>query len=309
MDEDTTSPAAETPAPAERPSQGTAREEFGWSWAEGASPLFNPTPEGQLTAAICCVMADVRYVLQTGRNDFHRYSYASDADLLRELQPAMARHGLSMVPKVVQSSTVEHSPDRKGKPQWRTDLVVEYTLSHVGGASRQVMAPGCGIDGEDKGAYKAMTGALKYALRHTFMVPTGDDAERSMPESNEAEIEARVAEAVKAQEAANEKALQRAAFEARVWAVKQSMALPQKGVTGKTILAEMSKALSFHHGMSYDTIKLFCTWWKRPKLSALDASARAEIYAEIEERGVDFVNKFCKSVGIEELAYALDSDE
>jgi hypothetical protein len=36
---------------------------------------------------------------------------------------------------------------------------------------------GEGQDAGDKGPYKAMTGAQKYALMKTFMIPTGDDPE------------------------------------------------------------------------------------------------------------------------------------
>ena len=69
----------------------------------------------------------------------------------------------------------------RGSAQWRTDLVVRYRLLHVSGESLDLEAPGCGVDFGDKGAYKAMTGALKYALRHTLLIPTGDDAEIAPP--------------------------------------------------------------------------------------------------------------------------------
>jgi hypothetical protein len=133
----------------------------------------------ELAKALCAVMSRVRYVPETGKNQFHRYSYASDEDLLTVLQPAMADAGLAMVPTRVESTTVEHSADQKGKAQWRTEVLVTYALMHASGETVTIQAPGCGIDGEDKGVYKAMTGALKYALRHTFLVPTGQDAERA----------------------------------------------------------------------------------------------------------------------------------
>lgn len=135
-----------------------------------------------LAAAVCQVMQEVTHVQKTGRNGFHKYTYASDADLLAALQPAMSKAGLCLLPVLVTPTTVEHASDRKGKTQYRTDLVVTYRLQHVSGESIDLQAPGCGIDGEDKGAYKAMTGALKYVLRHTFLVPTGDDPERDQGE-------------------------------------------------------------------------------------------------------------------------------
>lgn len=133
---------------------------------------------GELARAVCVVMTRVRAVPETGYNQHGRYKYASDSDLLGAIQPAMAEAGLALVPRAVASTTVQHGESKAGNTKWRTDLVVTYDLLHVSGESTQVQAPGCGIDGDDKGTYKAMTGALKYALRHLFLVPTGDDAER-----------------------------------------------------------------------------------------------------------------------------------
>jgi len=125
-----------------------------------------------LAKAICEVMAAASHVQKTGQNAFHGYNYASDADLLRVIQPAMAKAGLAMIPaQVVQTDKALD----KGKVQ--TDVHVQYMLVHTSGETLTIQALGRGIDKEDKGQYKAMTGALKYALRQTFLVPTGDDPE------------------------------------------------------------------------------------------------------------------------------------
>ena len=125
-----------------------------------------------LAKAICEVMAAASHVQKTGQNSYHGYNYASDADLLRVIQPAMAKAGLAMVP--AQIAQTEKALD-KGKVQ--TDVHLQYLLVHTSGETLTVQAIGRGIDKEDKGPYKAMTGALKYALRQTFLVPTGDDPE------------------------------------------------------------------------------------------------------------------------------------
>lgn len=132
----------------------------------------------ELAKAVCAVMTDVRYVPETGVNPHQGYKYASDEDLLVVVQPSMARHGLVLIPTAIQQQVVDHAQTAKGKAQYRTELVVTYTLLHTSGEERQVQVPGCGVDTEDKGPYKAMTGALKYALRHLFLVPTGQDPER-----------------------------------------------------------------------------------------------------------------------------------
>ena len=125
------------------------------------------TEHKNLASAVCAVMKDVRHVTKTGRNDHHKYNYASDADLLIALQPAMAVHGLILLPADVAWS---NSGDR-------VDLIMTYELCHTSGESRRVQAAGSGIDKQDKAAYKAQTGCLKYALRQAFLIPTGDDAE------------------------------------------------------------------------------------------------------------------------------------
>lgn len=128
-----------------------------------------------LTTAIVSVMSKVGSVAKTGHNAFHRYDYASEADLLRALQPAMAEAGLVLLPVIVDSRTIEAGTDRKQQTRYRTDVLVTYRLLHTSCESIDLQAPGSGMDPEDKGAYKAMTGALKYVLRQAFLIPTGDD--------------------------------------------------------------------------------------------------------------------------------------
>lgn len=138
--------------------------------------------KGGLTAAVCAVMLEVGIVEKGGTNDFHGYKYASEFDLSVALQPAMARNGLCMVPVAMALVRSEGPKTRSGKPQYITEGPVTYELRHTSGESVRIVAWGCGIDGEDKGAYKAMTGAYKYALREAFLIPTGDDPDKDWRE-------------------------------------------------------------------------------------------------------------------------------
>ena len=135
-------------------------------------------PTGGLVAAINEVMREVKYLQKTGHNKFHGYKYASEADMKAALQPAMAKHGLALLPVAIDYATTEVQKTAKGKEQYRTDMRVKFKLLHSSGESEVVEVVGCGIDGEDKGAYKAMTGAIKYALHTAFLVPTGEDPEQ-----------------------------------------------------------------------------------------------------------------------------------
>jgi len=123
---------------------------------------------GELVKAIGAVMGTVGYVRQTGKNTHHKYSYTSDEDFATAVQPAMAEHGLAMVPC---GCTVDRSGDR-------STVIQTWRVAHTSGEWMQLQMPGEGVDKQDKGTAKALTAARKYALRHLFCVPTGEDPEK-----------------------------------------------------------------------------------------------------------------------------------
>ena len=133
-------------------------------------------PKSILTA-LHAIMEEVGYVQKKGRNDFHKYRYAGEADLLQALRPAMLKHGLVLIP----SSHFVDEPDQHGN----THVQIDYTLAHTDGSvwPDKVSAIGSGNDKNskggvgDKGAYKAITGANKYLLFKLFQIETGDDPE------------------------------------------------------------------------------------------------------------------------------------
>jgi len=51
---------------------------------------------GKLAAALAAASVDVGYVQKGSRNTYGKYNYASDADVLHKVQPALAAHGLSI---------------------------------------------------------------------------------------------------------------------------------------------------------------------------------------------------------------------
>tara|TARA_R110000787_G_scaffold205811_1_gene316081 strand:+ start:78 stop:707 length:630 start_codon:yes stop_codon:yes gene_type:complete len=123
---------------------------------------------GELVSAIGAAMSDVGYVRGTGTNDHHRYNYTSDEDLAAAVQPAMARHGIAMFPT---SCQIDRSGDR-------CTVVQSWRVAHTSGQWMQLEIAGEGVDKQDKGTAKALTGARKYMLRLLFCIPTGDDTER-----------------------------------------------------------------------------------------------------------------------------------
>lgn len=132
----------------------------------------------KITAALHAVMSEVGYVQKTGKNAFHGYKYAGEADLLEKLRPAMLNHGLLLIPSVTDISPI----DEHGN----TTVRLEYTLVHKDGDvwPHPIGAVGTGNDRNkngvgDKGTYKAITGANKYLLFKLFQIETGDDPEEA----------------------------------------------------------------------------------------------------------------------------------
>lgn len=135
-----------------------------------------PSPEAIIMRALNAVMQEVDYVQKKGENDFHGYRYATEADVLARLRPAMVKHGLVLIPSVNQVSSI----DAYGN----TAVTIQYTLAHVSGAvwPHPIIGAGCGNDKNkngvgDKGLYKALTGANKYVLFKLFQIETGNDPE------------------------------------------------------------------------------------------------------------------------------------
>lgn len=135
----------------------------------------------ELVKAVCAVMTEVPWIHKGGKNPEFNYSYLSDADIALALQPVMAKHGLALIPVACEVTMSEHRPPRGDKSaQWRADVIMTYRLYHTSGACIPVQVAGSGVDTQDKAIPKALTAAWKYAMRQTFAVPSGDDAEKPL---------------------------------------------------------------------------------------------------------------------------------
>ena len=141
---------------------------------------------GKLVGALGAAMAEIGYVRGTGQNTHQRYSYTSDEDLTAAVQPVMAKHGLAMLPSGCEVERVEVKT-AKGGSATSVHVLQTWTIAHSSGEWMRIQMPGEGRDSQDKGTPKALTAARKYALRHLFCVPTGDDAEKEARVNGEPE--------------------------------------------------------------------------------------------------------------------------
>lgn len=142
-----------------------------------------------LAKAIIAVMQEVKGIEKsmTVGNGANSYKGVPDQEVKKIIGESMAKNGLCMLPIETKSKTqVDRWEENangysKMKQNVFTEVETKYLLLHTSGESQVISGYGHGVDSQDKGAGKATTYALKYALLYTFMVPTGkiDDADNS----------------------------------------------------------------------------------------------------------------------------------
>jgi hypothetical protein len=149
------------------------------------APPPEPVTRKNLVQKLCEVMAAVERVAKHGRNEFHKYDYAREADIVEAIRGELASRNLFIFPDVTAHA-------RAGEI---TDIMVGWTfVDGDSGEERTCHIPGAGQDKGDKGVYKALTGSEKYFLMKAFLIPTGDDPEKeSKDERKEVKQEQREA--------------------------------------------------------------------------------------------------------------------
>jgi len=134
--------------------------------------------------AIVNVMRQVGYV-QKEKTKGLMYSFASEAALIAAIRPAMLAEGLFCFVLDLLDVKRETYATKSGTNMISTLTHGVVRFMHApSGTFIDVQATGEGADAGDKSANKAATGLLKYALRQTFLIETGDDPDKEAAEPN-----------------------------------------------------------------------------------------------------------------------------
>jgi hypothetical protein len=125
-------------------------------------------------------LAEVRrrigYVQKRGHNELFNYSYVTAADIAGSIGDLLSELGVVVIPRL-ENISYETAASR-GEATRMARVVMAYTFADVDSREQLVAkVAGQGLDPGDKAPYKAMTGALKYALLQSFLLATGDDPE------------------------------------------------------------------------------------------------------------------------------------
>lgn len=127
--------------------------------------------------AINAVQADLAKVgiAKDRRNTQQGYKFRGIDDVYQSLSPLLAKHGLCILPRVIERKVTERQTQKGG--------VLFYTVVHMefdfvaaeDGSKHTVSTVGEAMDSGDKSSNKAMSAAYKYAAFQAFAIPTEGD--------------------------------------------------------------------------------------------------------------------------------------
>ena len=129
--------------------------------------------------------------VSVGKN---QYKAAGEADVLREVKPLEAKHGVYSYPysrRIIESGTIENEKiDYQTKEKIVQKSLFErietiYRFVNVDNPTEyiDITTYGDGIDTQDKSVGKAMTYGDKYALMKAYKIITGDDPDAKPSEA------------------------------------------------------------------------------------------------------------------------------
>jgi hypothetical protein len=130
-----------------------------------------------LVTKLCEVVAATEWVPKNGWNDFHKYAFARESDIVDSIRGELSKRNVLILPSIISHTRTEHV-NQKGNKTYFTEVNVRWQFTD-GDSGETIITeiPGTGEDTGDKGFYKAFTGSEKYMLTKTFLIPTGDDPE------------------------------------------------------------------------------------------------------------------------------------
>jgi len=135
-------------------------------------------PLNKLSKKMICIADDVKYIQKQGRNQFHKYNYVTESDVISAFSKAMKKQGVFMFSSIVERDCQSYKTGG-GKDAFLVTVKMQVTFVDTeSGESFSCIFYGDGSDSNDKAIYKAITGAQKYALMKTFLVATGDVPEQ-----------------------------------------------------------------------------------------------------------------------------------
>ena len=122
-----------------------------------------------LTQRMHNIMEEVKRIKKDAKNTHQNYEYASEKAIKEELHKALVKYGVLF-------TLNSENPRIEGSVLF---IDCKYNFTNKDNKDEVISGTflGAGNTRDDKGYYAAITGAIKYILTSTFLIPTGDDPE------------------------------------------------------------------------------------------------------------------------------------
>lgn len=118
------------------------------------------------------------------------YNFRGIDDVYSALSPLLAKHGLVVIPRLIERIQVERT-SQKGGALFYTTVKAEFDFVAVEDGSKHTACTyGEAMDSGDKSTNKAMSAAYKYAAFMAFAIPTEGDNDADSQTHDVAPVEA-----------------------------------------------------------------------------------------------------------------------
>lgn len=139
---------------------------------------------GNIHEAIARVMEEIGYI-QKGKSPTGgvTYTFLREDQIIESLRPILLRHGIITYPAEATESSSERYVTKNGGSMALVRIKIRWVWHHwPSGTQINVETISEAADSGDKASSKAHTIGLKYSLRQTLLIQTGDDPDN---EANE----------------------------------------------------------------------------------------------------------------------------
>lgn len=121
--------------------------------------------------AISDIMSEIGHISKDKRNQQQGFMFRGIDQVMNTLKPLLAKHGVFIVPEVVDAKREERTTARGGNLIYSV-LTVKHHFMAADGSEVVSTTIGEGMDSADKASNKAMAIAFKYACFQVFCIPT-----------------------------------------------------------------------------------------------------------------------------------------
>jgi hypothetical protein len=141
--------------------------------------------EKKIYKAIIAVMGEMSAIGKERKNQQQGFMYRGVEDVMNTLQPLFKKHGVFIVPEVIEH-TREERQTKSGGNLIYSIMKIRHRFIAEDGSEVVSTTIGEGMDSADKSSNKAMAIAFKYACFQVFCIPTEDmpDPDSETPPEN-----------------------------------------------------------------------------------------------------------------------------